>query len=128
MHMKKKRVTIYESVIINCCLMILFFACGKDKAVAPTKVGGAIITSDCPDTIYYSIQIVSILNDNCVSCHSGSNTGFPPDLTNHSEVSSNASAVLSSIQSGYMPQGAPKLPDSIIKQFQCWINQGRVKN
>jgi len=128
MCMTKKGINIFKNVIINCYLMMLIYACDKDKAVAPTPVDDVIISSDCPDTIYYSIQIESLLNDNCISCHSGSNTGFPPDLTNHTEVSSNASAVLSSIQSGYMPQGAPKLADSIIQQFQCWINQGKINN
>lgn len=126
--MNKMKLNILRVGIVVFSCLLLIISCNKDKAIEPTSVSDVLITNDCPDIIYYSSQIVSMLNENCVSCHSGSNTGFPPDLTNHSEVSSNASSVLSSIQSGYMPQGAPKLADSIIQQFQCWINQGKVNN
>jgi hypothetical protein len=27
-----------------------------------------------------------------------------------------------------MPQGGPALQDSLIEQFSCWVNQGKLNN
>ena len=122
------KLSILNGGIVVFSFLILIIACNKDKAIEPTPVSDVVITNDCPDTIFYESQIQPMMNQYCISCHSGGNSGFSPDLTNYSSVSSHANSVLSSIQSGYMPQGAPKLTDSLIQQFQCWINQGKVNN
>ena len=126
--MNKIKSIILKGGIVGFSCIMLISACNKDKAIEPTPVSDVVITNDCPDTISYASQIEPMMNQYCISCHSGGNSGFSPDLTNYSSVSSHANAVLSSIQSGYMPQGSPKLADSLIQQFQCWINQGKVNN
>jgi hypothetical protein len=96
-------------------------SCKKDKA--PT----AVITADCPDTIKFSTKILPMISDNCVSCH---NNGTSPTLSDHSNISSNATKILKTLKGELqlMPQGGPALNDSLIKQFECWINQGKQNN
>ena len=52
-------------------------------------------------------------------------------LTNHSNISASADAILGSMHAnGYqlMPQGGPALPDSLIQKVECWIYQGKLDN
>lgn len=97
-------------------------SCKKDKV--PTS----IITGDCPDTIYFSTQIAPMISSNCIGCHDVG--GSSPTLTNYAEISDKASKILGTLQGNpqLMPQGGPALNDSLIKQFQCWINQGKQNN
>ena len=71
-----------------------------------------------------------LINDErlITGCHDNQN-GY--SLTNHSNISSNSSAIIGSMRnSGYqlMPQGGPALHDSIIKRIECWVNQGKQNN
>ena len=59
--------------------------------------------------------------------------GVFPVLTNYDEISANAQNILSRIQLDptnvqLMPFGGPKLADSIIQNFQFWIDQGLLDN
>jgi hypothetical protein len=104
--------------------IILLIACTKEKTpVTPPS----IINSDCPDTIKFSNQILPMLTDNCFGCH---NNGTSPTLSNHTNISSNATKILKTLKGELqlMPQGGPALNDSLIKQFECWINQGKMNN
>ena len=62
----------------------------------------------------------------CISCHQSQ----APILTNHSDISANATAILNSIKGNtqLMPLNGPQLNDSLIKQFNCWIQQGKLNN
>jgi hypothetical protein len=97
----------------------LLFSCKKDK-----------ISTVCIDTVHYSTQIAPMIATNCLSCHDvGNGTGYT--LTNHTNISANASAVLNSLHGAsvsLMPQGGPALNDSLIQQFTCWISQGKLNN
>lgn len=101
-------------------------SCSKDKV-------SVIGPSDCIDTISYSLQVQPMLDINCSTsgCHaSGSNAGGY-SLTTYSEVSAASSAVYNAMNhsgGSPMPFGADKLPDSLIKQFECWIEQGTQNN
>lgn len=104
---------------------ILNFSCAKEK------VPGQVIDPNCTDTISFSTQIVPMISNNCVSCHdTGNSTGYT--LTNHTNISSNASDMLNAMHGtgGFqlMPEGGPALHDSLIQQFSCWINQGKLNN
>lgn len=100
--------------------IIALVSCTKDMAPDP----------NCPTQISFSQDIVPILQNNCVSCHSG---GTPPDLTTYASTSAAADMVLSrmSLANGdpsLMPQGGPRMADSIIQKIQCWIDQGKLDN
>lgn len=103
--------------------MVAIFACTKDKTT-PTSTTST--TTTCTDTIRYSVEIQNFITSNCISCHNTGGTS--PDLSTHSKVSSHASAVYSSINSGSMPLGASKLSDATIQNMQCWITQGKINN
>ena len=101
---------------------LLFVNCSKDKA--PT----GFTTADCPDTIKFSTQILPMMTDNCFSCH---NTGQSPALSDHASIAGNADKILKTLKAEgapLMPDGGPALPDSLIQQFQCWLNQGKLNN
>lgn len=102
---------------------IVLFACKKDIAPAAT----------CPTIISYANNLKPIIDVNCSTsgCHDVSASGGY-DLSAYSGVSANADVILHVInqEPGYnpMPQGLPKLADSTIQQFSCWIEQGKQDN
>ena len=115
----------------NLLFMILLISIGS-LSCSKDKVSVATI-SDCVDTISYSLQIQPMLDINCSTsgCHSSSSGAAGYILTTHSEVSSASATVYDAINhtgSSPMPLGSPKLEDSLIQQFQCWIEQGELNN
>jgi hypothetical protein len=114
------KLTVYMFAI--CATTLIYFSsCKKDQ----TPKG--FISTDCPDTIKFSTQILPMISENCFSCH---NNGTSPTLSNHTNISSNAAKMLKSMKGELqlMPQGGPAINDSLIKQFECWINQGKLNN
>lgn len=106
-------------------IAVFFFnSCEKDK----TPV--SVIDNNCTDTISFSNQILPMVQTYCISCHDyGNSTGYI--LTNHSNISANASVVYNSLLGTsvqLMPKNGPALNDTLIKQFSCWINQGKKNN
>jgi len=110
-------VTIPLAIIISC----------KSDQVTP-------VDPNCPDVISYSAQIEPMILTNCSTsgCHNAAGPGKPA-LTNHSEISSNASTIRNVInknpgEPNFMPLGGQKLADSVLQQFNCWIDQGLQNN
>lgn len=118
-----------RTFLITLFISLLAVSCRRDKVdIEP------IDPSDCTETISYSQDIQPMLDINCSTsgCHN-SNTGAAGYiLETHAQVEEHAQIILSVIrhESGFsaMPQGSPKLNDSIIKQFKCWIDQGKLFN
>lgn len=102
---------------------LLSSSCEKDKILFTPNL-------NCVDTISFSQQILPIIQQNCLGCHSvGNGTGYV--FTQHTNISTNANAILGSMRnSGFqlMPQGGPALPDSTIQLIECWIYQGKLDN
>lgn len=98
--------------------LLIFVGCTKDKAET------ALV---CTDTISFSTQIMPLINDNCIGCHSGQ---YSPDITNHAEIAANASKISKSIHgtTTLMPYNGDKLADSLIHHFDCWVKQGKLDN
>ena len=114
--------------LIIIMLVASLTSCTKDMVpVTPIPEPG-----ECEDTVSY-IQVVQPLLDlNCSTsgCHNSSGAGGYV-LTTHEEVSTASSAVFAAMNHtgpNPMPIGADKLPDSLIKQFECWITQGKLNN
>jgi len=106
--------------------LAFFISCKSDKISAPNP--------DCPDVISFSSQVQPMIQQNCSvsGCHNAPGPGKPA-LTNHSEISANASQIKNVIsknpgEPNFMPQGGQKLADSLIQQFNCWIDQGLQDN
>ena len=102
---------------------VLLANCTKDKVTV-------VIPPNCPDTVSFNAEILPLIQNNCSGCHNpGNATGY--SLTNHTNISSSADAILGSMHgTGYqlMPQGGPALPDSLIQKVECWIYQGKKNN
>jgi hypothetical protein len=117
----------YQHLIYAFAIIVassLVYSCKKDRVPA------VIVDPNCTDTISFATQILPMMEANCTSCHgAGNSTGYT--LTDYSNISTNAAAILNSIQpnaSNLMPQGAPALNDSLIQQFSCWKFQGTLNN
>jgi len=85
----------------------------------------------CGDTVYFSSKIVDeIIEAKCSGCHTNGGTQGGVSLDNHAEIFSAADKVLATIKHEYkpMPDNQPKLNDSLIDHFECWIKQGKLKN
>jgi hypothetical protein len=107
-------------------VIVVFFhtSCTKDKTTL------SVIDNSCSDTISFSNQILPMVQTYCISCHDyGNSTGYI--LTNHANISANATLVYNSLLGTsvqLMPKDGPAINDSLIKQFSCWINQGKQNN
>lgn len=116
-----KKVGVF-SVLMVLFVATIFNSCAKEKVPVITTA------PDCTDTVRFATQIAPMIQNHCISCH---NTGGSlPKLTNHSEISSSATAILNTMKGTpqLMPQGGPALNDSLIQQFTCWISQGKLNN
>lgn len=120
----KTLIRIFSASTCMIALALVFpSACTKEKAPAPLPEVA------CTTTILFSQQIAPMIQDNCASCHDAG-AGTSPVLSNYSEIAANGEAILSTLHGTpqLMPQGGPALPDSLIRQFQCWIQQGKLNN
>ena len=103
-------------------------SCSKDNVVDYIDV------QNCQDTVSFSQQIAPMMLNNCATsgCHDAITAESGYDLTTHASVSANSAIILSAIRHDAgtvaMPDGADKLPDSLIQQFSCWIYQGKMNN
>ena len=90
---------------------------------------------DCDTTdVSYAQNIVPLLNQNCVICHSGTNPQAGLSLTNLAEVQG-AVTYKNLIQrvrheTGYpvMPPSGVKISDCNIRQLELWIQDGMPDN
>lgn len=115
----------------------IFFALGSTAAIAlflpsactKAKTPPPLPEVICNGTVSFSTQIAPMIEENCAGCH-GVGAGTSPVLSNHAEISANADAIIHALRGTpqLMPQGGPALPDSLIQQFQCWLQQGTQNN
>lgn len=115
----------YQHLVFVFTLLItasITSSCKKDQVPG-------IVDPNCIDTVFFTTQIAPMIANNCLGCHNVVNsTGYT--LTNHTNISANASAILAAMQGSpqLMPIGGPALNDTLIQQFACWINQGTLNN
>jgi hypothetical protein len=94
------------------------------------------LTNTCNDTINvtYSGTIAPILNNYCVSCHNGSNSGGNVNLSSYAgvkAVADNGNLLNSISHQGSippMPQGGGQLDNCSIDAFAKWIKAGAPDN
>ncbi len=95
-----------------------------------SSAGGGCDTTN----VSYSVQIVSILQDNCYTCHRGPGASSGIDFSNYGAFKGWA-------ESGYvagditaapgftpMPYGLPSLSSCEINTILAWIHQGTPNN
>lgn len=111
-------------------IIVSVASCAKDK-VALIEV--PLAPSDCPDTISYNTQVRPIIEQNCSTsgCHDASASGGYQFLT-HADVSQYSDVMKKAMKHepgpSNMPLGLPKLNDTLIQTFECWIMQGTLNN
>jgi len=110
---------------------------GNDYPHPPTVVVGG-----CNDTnVRYSVEIKSILDANCISCHNGTASVSGIDLYDYEIISKLAldnkftygtllSAVLHKGGAPFMPQSNPQLQlqDCDINKIAAWVYHGAPDN
>ena len=102
-------------------------SCDKDKTQPPVPVV-------CPDPISFSATIEPMIQANCSTsgCHDAISAAQGYNLEGHVNISANAQAILDVINHEIgvtaMPYFQPKLSDTIIQQFDCWVFQGALDN
>lgn len=107
--------------------IIAIASCTKEKA--PIKA----TNFECSDTISYVNHIQPMISLNCTvaGCHDATSSGGY-NLTSYSAVSENAEIIRETIMHNpgvaAMPFAQPKLADSLIQQFACWVEQGTLNN
>ena len=105
-------------------------SCEKDKTQLPEPV----TPEQCPDTISFSGIVEPIIQANCATsgCHNVFTAAAGYNLEGYGNISANANAILNVINHEPgptpMPYNMPKLNDSIIGQFDCWVVQGKLNN
>lgn len=108
-------------------VILLSNSCKKDQ------VQTSPFSGNCADTISFSTQIEPMMNQNCSTsgCHDVSSAGGY-NLGGHANIAANATIILNVLrhENGLtpMPLGSAQLNDSLIQQFQCWVNQGLEDN
>ncbi|MGV3609676.1 MAG: c-type cytochrome [Fluviicola sp.] len=121
--MKKTTLIFFAFCAISLSIVLLPSSCTKAKVPVPLP------QVTCTSTISFSAQIAPMIQENCSGCH-GAGAGTSPVLSNHAEISANANAIINTLRGTpqLMPQGGPALADSLIQQFQCWLEQGTLNN
>jgi len=103
---------------------LLFAACGEKEA----DLSGYDCTSQT--SLTYTADIQPIMAAHCTRCHGSSNPSDNMDLTTYDNVKEHAGhahfmgALEHNSKYDAMPQGAAKLPDSLILKIACWAKNG----
>lgn len=107
---------------------IVVYGCTKDKTLVNPQV-----ELNCTPNVSFSTDIAPIIQQNCSTsdCHDAMAAGGYEFLT-HASISSNSDQMLGAMKHEAnfvaMPYQLPKLSDSLIQKFECWILQGKLDN
>lgn len=88
---------------------------------------------DCDTTaVSFAADVQPIINNNCISCHSGNTPSGNLRLENYSQISANANNIYNRISLpvtdvNHMPPGI-QLDDCIILKIKTWLDNGTPDN
>ncbi len=105
-------------------------SCNKDK----TLIEPVVDNSACPDTISFAATVEPLIQANCSTsgCHDAATATSGYNLEGYVNISTNANIISDVINHNSgptpMPFGQPKLNDTLIQQFDCWVAQGTLDN
>src|SRR5580704_10772459 len=123
------KVKILLAAAIAAVFLLNLPACSKDNGV---ELGAR----SCDTTnVSYSVQVVTILQDNCYVCHKGPGASSGIDFSNYTAFKGWAASspyVIGDITAapGFtpMPYGLPQLSSCEINTILAWIHQGAPNN
>lgn len=113
-------------MVLATVLALLFTGCYYDIEEELYPVSGTCDTSN----VTYTATIAPIMNQHCVSCHSGSAPSGNIDLTSYANVMAEAStgSLYGSMSHdpnwSAMPQGGNKLDDCTLLKIKTWVDRG----
>lgn len=119
--------------IVTFSVFIFFFAScyyDNEEALYPK------IETTCDTTnVTYSGTIVTMMNNNCYSCHSNNTAaayGNNIRLENYSDVVFSSAKITTSIKhtgsTSPMPKNGSKIKSCYITQWDIWVRKGMVNN
>ena len=122
--MKKKSCFLFIAALA----LVSLYSCTKDKTTTGPVVNCSGVVSA---TNTYALNIGPNIVDiycNYAPCHGGGAAGGGVDMSSYSVVvfAMKNQHVISGLkgQLELMPKGGPALPDSLIKQMECWQANG----
>ncbi|MEJ6792861.1 MAG: hypothetical protein QNK89_09085 [Lacinutrix sp.] len=118
----------YLTIIV----LLIFTSCSnvsEDDLIEP-------IIIEPGETVNYTENIQSIMENNCNFCHSNPPiNGAPTSLVTYSDVVNgvNNGNLIGRIsaqtgESGAMPLGGPRLPQNLIDLLEQWVEDGLIEN
>jgi cytochrome c553 len=126
----KKKFTLIVVLTMSVAYMLFFQSCQYKKEDVAYPV-----TSCDTSNVKYSVEIVSILQTNCYSCHSNANAatlgggnkleGYT-NLKPYAQFGSLVDAITRT--SNTMPKGMAKLSDCNIAKIRTWVKNGYLNN
>lgn len=118
-------------LVIALCFLLtaaLFSSCYYDKEEL-------LYGANACDTanVKYSVQIVSIINSGCISCHGGtaaSGGGVKLGTYNDVKVYADNGLLLNAVTRtiNTMPKGGPRLSDCRIAEIRTWLRNNAPNN
>jgi hypothetical protein len=109
--------------------LIVLYSCSKDSGGSGGGGGSAVNCATVTNKAF-AADVAPIIASSCAtnaSCHAAGSVNGPGALTTFSQISSAASAIKSSVQSGRMPQGS-SLSTSQKNSIICWVDSGAPNN
>jgi hypothetical protein len=123
---------LYIPVVIISVFLLFFVSCYYDneEALYPQ------IDTTCDTTnVTYSVTIVTMMNNNCYSCHSNKTAaanGNNIRLESYADVVANSDQITQSIKhTGSitpMPKNGSKIKSCYITQWDIWVRKGMINN
>jgi len=108
-------------------LIITFCSCANDSQE------DLIEQTPIQQLLTYNDNIKSIIDNNCISCHSNPPVnGAPNPLNDYESVKNNIGSIIVRIsmqegQGGLMPSGGPRLPQNLIDDIVQWETDGLLE-
>ena len=105
-----------------------FVSCSNDSE------DDLIEQSPAPQLVTYNDNIKTIIDNNCVSCHSNPPVnGAPNALNDYASVKNNIGSIIDRIsrqagEAGLMPIGGPRLPQVVIDEVVQWQTDGLLED
>ena len=111
--------------------LIIFLSCSKDNGGSGGGGGGGS-TVNCASVTNkaFNADVLPIITSTCAintTCHATGSTNGPGALTNWAQVSGNAGAIKTAVQSGRMPQTG-SLTTGQKNSITCWVDNGALNN
>ena len=121
-----------KALVITVFGLIIFLSCSKDNGGSGGSGGGGGSTVNCATVTNqaFNADVAPIIASSCAintTCHAAGSTNGPGALTSYTQISGNAPAIKTAVQSGRMPQTG-SLTTGQKNSIICWVDSGAPNN